>query len=69
MRKRPTDAYRTRLLRRLQTRFAMSSAEVMEMFGSSRSTAWRMLQRLQDEGLIYLRYRDGSQYYSLKRKL
>jgi uncharacterized membrane protein len=53
----------------MQTKYAMSVQDVARILRMSKRNAWRYITRLEQEGLIYLRYRQGFNYYSLKRKL
>lgn len=50
-------------------KYAMSVADVARNLRLSERSAWRYISRLEAEGLIYLRYRQRLNYYSLKRKL
>lgn len=68
MRSRPTDGLARRLLRWMRKEYAVSKPDVMKRFGFEERQARRYLNRLEQEGAIYPRYRDGSVYYSIERK-
>jgi Mn-dependent DtxR family transcriptional regulator len=48
-------------------KYAMSVHDVARNLKISPRHAWRFINRLEAEGLIYLRYRQRFNYYSLRR--
>lgn len=68
-RSRPSDGKRVKLLRIFAGKYAMSVQDVARNLRMSKRNAWRYLSRLEAEGIVYLRYRQGRNYYSLTRKL
>ncbi len=66
-RSRPTDGTTRKLLRIMQGKYAMSVLDVARNLKISERHAWRFIDRLVNEGKIYLRYRHQRNYYSLRR--
>jgi len=66
-RSRPSDGIKRKLLRLMQSKYAMSVKDVARNLRISDRHAWRYISRLEAEGLIYLRYRQRFNYYSLRR--
>lgn len=68
-RSKPSDGKRLRLLRFVRSRYAVCVADVCAFLRVGRRQAWRYIGRLQQEGLIYPRYRRGNTtYYSQRRR-
>jgi len=67
MRAKPTDGTARKLLRIMHGKYAMSVHDVARNLKISPRHAWRFINRLEAEGLIYLRYRQRFNYYSLRR--
>jgi predicted ArsR family transcriptional regulator len=67
IRSRPSDGIKRKLLRLMQSKYAMSVKDVARNLRISDRHAWRYISRLEAEGLIYLRYRQRFNYYSLRR--
>lgn len=66
-RSRPSDGIRRKLLRIMAGKYAMSVKDVARNLRISDRHAWRFISRLEAEGLVYLRYRQRFNYYSLRR--
>ena len=57
-----------RIMRLAVSKFAISVLDIMKTYQFTERHARRYLQWMQDEGLIYLRYKqDGYFYYSVTR--
>ena len=67
MRSRPTDGTTRKLLRIMQGKYAMSVLDVARNLRISERHAWRFIDRLVNEGKIYLRYKQQRTYYSLRK--
>tara|TARA_R110000868_G_scaffold23245_2_gene94048 strand:+ start:2285 stop:2500 length:216 start_codon:yes stop_codon:yes gene_type:complete len=67
MRSLPTEGIGKRLLRWMRDHYAVSKADVMERFGFEERQARRYINKLERDGAIYPRYRNGSIYYSVRR--
>jgi DNA-binding Lrp family transcriptional regulator len=52
----------------MQGKFAMSVVDVARNLKVSRRNAWRYISKLEADGLIYLRYRQRLNYYSIRRE-
>jgi len=69
-RSKPTDGTARRLKRIWDGKYAMSVRDVARNLHISERHAWRFISKLEEEDVIYLRYRQNRyNYYSLKRKL
>ena len=51
----------------MQSKYAMSVKDVARNLRISDRQAWRYISRLEVQGLIYLRYRQRFNYYSLRK--
>ena len=68
MRAKPTDGKMVRLTRLLETRYAVSVRDVARIMKVSHITAMRYVIRLQNEGFIFLKYRQRRfNYYAIRR--
>lgn len=68
MRAKPTDGKMVRLTRLLETRYAVSVRDVARIMKVSHITAMRYVIRLQNEGVIFLKYRQRRfNYYAIRR--
>lgn len=68
MRSKPTDGKMVRLTRLLETRYAVSVRDVARIMKVSHITAMRYVIRLQNEGVIFLKYRQRRfNYYAIRR--
>lgn len=68
MRAKPTDGKMMRLTRLLETRYAVSVRDVARIMKVSHITAMRYVIRLQNEGVIFLKYRQRRfNYYAIRR--
>jgi hypothetical protein len=65
----PSDANIGRLIRSIGDHFAVCVDDVQHILKIKPRQAWYYIHRLQDEGVIYLRYRENRRkYYSLRTK-
>lgn len=67
MRARPSDAKLVRLTRVLQGKYAVSVKDVARIMRVSHRQAQRYVARLQEENIIFLKYRQRYNYYALRR--
>jgi predicted ArsR family transcriptional regulator len=51
----------------MQSKYAMSVKDVARNLRISDRHAWRYISKLEAQGLIYLRYRQRFNYYSLRK--
>ena len=65
----PSDANIGRLIRTIGERYAVCADDVQHILKVKPRQAWYYIHRLQDEGVIYLRYQERRRnYYSLRVK-
>lgn len=67
IRSRPSDGVTRKLLRLMQSKYAMSVKDVARNLRISDRHAWRFISKLEAQGLIYLRYRQRFNYYSIRK--
>jgi predicted ArsR family transcriptional regulator len=51
----------------MQSKYAMSVKDVARNLRISDRHAWRFISKLEAQGLIYLRYRQRFNYYSIRK--
>ena len=68
MRACPSDAKLVRLARILQGKYAVSVKDVARIMRVSHRQAHRYVARLQEQGIIFLKYRKRYNYYAIERK-
>ena len=65
----PSDAKLCRLVRYMEVKHAISIIDVERVLNLKPRMAWFYLDKLQDDGVIYLRYVDKRRkYYSLRTR-
>jgi predicted ArsR family transcriptional regulator len=67
MRDKPSDGTAMQLLRVLKGRYAMSIEQVARNLKLSHRQAHRYVLQLENDGVIFLRYRQRCNYYALRR--
>ena len=67
MRSLPTQGVARRLLRWMRGCYAVSKPDIMKQFGFEERQARRYIGKLERDGAIYPRYRNGAVYYSIRK--
>ena len=68
MRARPSDGKLVRLTRVLETKYALSIRDVARIMRVSRATAVRYMTRLEEAGVVFVKYKQRRyNYYAIRR--
>ena len=68
MRTRPSDGRLMRLTRILETKYAVSVKDVARIMKVSRTTAVRYVARLEEAGVVFVKYKQRRyNYYAIRR--
>lgn len=65
----PSDAHLGKLIHHLTTHYAMSRRDVEKVLNIKPRQAWFYIDKLREDGVVFLRYKDKNRkYYSLRTK-
>jgi predicted ArsR family transcriptional regulator len=68
VRTRPSDGKLVRLTRVLETKYALSIRDVARIMRVSRATAVRYMTRLEEAGVVFVKYKQRRyNYYAIRR--
>ena len=68
MRARPSDGKLVRLTRVLESKYALSIRDVARIMRVSRATAVRYMTRLEEAGVVFVKYKQRRyNYYAIRR--
>jgi predicted ArsR family transcriptional regulator len=68
VRARPSDGKLVRLTRVLETKYALSIRDVARIMRVSRATAVRYMTRLEEAGVVFVKYKQRRyNYYAIRR--